>query len=84
MEDNSKYMREHIDKFDNEFKTVSNYIEKYLPIELQKLVNSTLERVLPNSGLEKLDAYKTFKLKELHGIILEDDGLTNLQKKMDA
>lgn len=67
-----------LDEKTNQFNTVENFVEKYIPIRIQSQISETLNSVLPRSYLNKLDNYEMEKFNELNMKILEDDGSANL------
>jgi len=58
-EEESQMISIRIQQFLNESKTVSNYIEKYVPVKLQRLIYETLSNILPTNSLEKLKDIQT-------------------------
>ncbi len=67
-----------LDEKTNQFNTVENFVEKYIPIRIQSQISETLGQVLPRSQLNKLENYEMEKFNELNLKILEDDGSANL------
>lgn len=67
-----------LDEKTNQFNTVENFVEKYIPIRIQSQISETLGQVLPRSQLNKLENYEMEKFNELNMKILEDDGSANL------
>ena len=67
-----------LDEKTNQFNTVENFVEKYIPIRIQSQISETLNSVLPRPQLNKLDNYEMEKFNELNMKILEDDGSANL------
>jgi hypothetical protein len=71
-----------LDQITNQFNTVENFVEKYIPIRIQSQISETMGQVLPRSQLNKLENYEMEKFNELNLKILEDDGSANLASIM--
>lgn len=71
-----------MDQKTNQFNTVENFVEKYIPIRIQSQISETLGQVLPRAQLNKLENYEMEKFNELNMKILEDDGSANLASIM--
>lgn len=71
-----------LDQKTNQFNTVENFVEKYIPIRIQSQISETLGQVLPRAQLNKLENYEMEKFNELNMKILEDDGSANLASIM--
>lgn len=67
-----------LDEKTNQFNTVENFVEKYIPIRIQSQISETLGSFLPRSQLNKLENFEMEKFNELNLKILEDDGSSNL------
>jgi len=59
----------------NHFAMVENFIEKYIPVRIQSQISFTLQQVLPEKALGLLSEYEKGRFKEMHQILLEDDGI---------
>lgn len=66
----------------NHFAMVENFVEKYIPIRIQSQISEALQLVLPFKEAQTLHAYEKDKFKELHQIILDDDGVPDLFKAL--
>lgn len=58
----------------NHFKTIENFIEKYMPIKIQNQISDTLKYVLDKKIQKKLDHYQKKKFSTFHSQILDDTG----------
>ena len=75
-------MQSDLDLKTNQFNTVENFVEKYVPIRIQSQISETLEAVLQRSYLNRLENFEMEKYKQLNLAILEDDGTSNLTEIM--
>ena len=71
-----------LDNKTNQFNTVENFVEKYIPIRIQSQISETLASVLSRSQLNKLENFEMEKFKSLNLVILDDDGSSNLKEMM--
>lgn len=62
----------------NHFAMVENFIEKYLPLQIQSQISQTLQSCLPFQAQKQLELYEIKKNKELHQVVLDDDGIPDL------
>ncbi len=58
--------------------TLDNYLEKYLPIRTQGLINETLRSVLGGKERRRLELYDNEKNAILYQQLLSDDGSGNI------
>ena len=62
--------------------TLDNYLEKYLPIRTQGLINETLRSVLGGKERRRLELYDNEKNSILYQYLLVDDGQGNVSEIM--
>ena len=62
----------------NHFAMIENFVEKYIPIRIQSTISEVLSLVLPYRERNKLADYEKKRFKELHEVILDDDGIPQL------
>ena len=62
--------------------TLDNYLEKYLPIRTQALINETLRSVLSGKERRRLELYDNEKNSILYQYLLVDDGRGNVSEIM--
>mmetsp|Transcript_35954 Transcript_35954/g.34973 ORF Transcript_35954/g.34973 Transcript_35954/m.34973 type:complete len:132 (+) Transcript_35954:578-973(+) len=74
----NKYASE--DNFRNLLGT-DNYIEKYLPFTIQAMISETVGSFTSKREQDRLREYEGAKYKELHRLVLADQGIPNLPKK---
>ena len=67
----------HVSKHDN-------YMERYLPIRTQNLINDTLSSVLGGKSRRRLELYENEVTGLLFDALLNDDGRGNLIEQMRA
>ncbi|CAD8060498.1 unnamed protein product [Paramecium sonneborni] len=60
-----------------------NYLEKYFPLFLQGTISETLHNCLEDNNLYKLAKFEENKFTLLHSVILNDQGIPNLEKKIN-
>ncbi len=75
-------MQKELDEKTNQFNTVENFVEKYIPIRIQSQISETLACVLTRSQLNKLENFEMEKFQVLNSVILEDDGGADLKVLM--
>ncbi|CDW88205.1 UNKNOWN [Stylonychia lemnae] len=75
-------MQRELDEKTNQFNTVENFVEKYIPIRIQSQISETLACILNRSQMNKLENFEMEKFQQLNLVILEDDGSANLQEIM--
>ena len=61
---------------------VENFVEKYIPVRIQSQISETLQQVLPLREIGILAVYEKEKFKNMHEVILEDDGYPHLYAKL--
>ena len=66
----------------NHFAMVENFIEKYIPVRIQSQISFTLQEVLPEKALGLLSEYEKARFKEMHTILLDDDGIPQLAEQL--
>lgn len=71
-----------LDEKTNQFNTVENFVEKFIPIRIQSQISETLASFLTRSQMNKLENFEMEKFNELNLRILDDDGSANLQEIM--
>mmetsp|Transcript_681 Transcript_681/g.734 ORF Transcript_681/g.734 Transcript_681/m.734 type:complete len:119 (+) Transcript_681:960-1316(+) len=77
-QEDMKKVHEELDTRTNQFNTVENFIEKYVPIRIQSQISETLSSFLTRSQLSKLENFEMEKYQILNRAILDDDGTSNL------
>lgn len=61
---------------------VENYVDKYHVLKIQSQIGETFRGVLGQLERDKLDEFEKDKFRELHKIILLDDGMPRLVDKI--
>ena len=54
-------MQKELDEKTNQFNTVENFVEKYIPIRIQSQISETLSAVLTRSQINKLENFEMEK-----------------------
>ncbi|CAK56265.1 unnamed protein product (macronuclear) [Paramecium tetraurelia] len=67
----------------NKLQYFENYIEKYFPLFLQGTLSDTLHNCLSENDRFKLAQFEEMKFTELHRVIVSDDGVPNLDRKIN-
>ena len=63
--------------------TTSNYVEKYIPIAMQRALTHVLAFVFPAKDVAwRLNWYNELRMPMLSAALLTDEGRHNLTKKM--
>eukprot|EP00347_Sterkiella_histriomuscorum_P004867 403358786 len=75
-------MQKELDEKTNQFNTVENFVEKYIPIRIQSQISETLACILNRAQLNKLENFEMEKFQQLNMVILEDDGSADLKQIM--
>ena len=75
-------MQKDLDEKTNQFNTVENFVEKYIPIRIQSQISETLGCILTRAQLNKLENFEMEKFQMLNSVILEDDGSADLKEIM--
>jgi len=73
-------------KADNEMQTIQNYVDKYMPLNLQAYINDFLVAMFDDRHCEermKLDAFSRELFNRRHDIILHDTGNSYLADVID-
>ena len=76
----NQYLKNHIEETKNKLLTTDNYLEKYLPFRIQTFISETLHAVLDKKSRLILHEYEDDKFGEMHHVILEDNGVSYLDK----
>ena len=58
-----------------------NYLEKYLPFFIQGMISETVSSIHGKKEIQALKEYEHIKYKELHKVVLGDDGIPALKKR---
>ena len=69
-------------KCTNHCLTVDNYLDKYLPIRSQALINESLRSILSGKERRRLELYDNDKNSLLYQQLLCDDGSGNIMAQM--
>lgn len=59
-------MQKELDEKTNQFNTVENFVEKYIPIRIQSQISETLSVVLTRSQINKLENFEMEKFQVLN------------------
>ena len=70
-----------MDEFSNEFLTLENFIEKYIPLKMQNQIAETLDNIFQVKEKKKLRKFEEKKFSELRSNIIADRGLPDLQRE---
>ncbi|EAS04241.2 hypothetical protein TTHERM_00298520 (macronuclear) [Tetrahymena thermophila SB210] len=79
----AKKLTNKIEELMNKFKMVENYIEKYSSLYVQGQISDTLFSVLDKSSKRKLIQYEDKAFAAMNQVILNDDGIPNLNQKIE-
>lgn len=69
-------------KAQNHCSTLDNYLEKYMPIHVQTIINDTLMSTLGGRERRRLELYDSDKNSLLYQQLLTDDGTGKVQELM--
>jgi hypothetical protein len=69
-------------KVQNHCSTLDNYLEKYMPIHVQTMINDTLMSTLSGRERRRLELYDSDKNSLLYQQLLADDGTGKVQELM--
>jgi len=73
-----------VEKTEIEMKTLANFCEKYIPLQTQNAISTTLHGFMNSVQQARLEDYEFSKFGELHEIILDDDGEPHLDKRKES
>jgi len=68
--------------FINHLATIENYVEKYLPAQIQTQVGESLKESLPRKELKKFEDSQKKIFESLNRIILADDGVPDILSRI--
>ena len=72
-----------VDTMTSDVETTSNFVEKYLPMHLQRSLTHVLAFVFPGRDTAwRLNWYNELRMPMLSAALLTDEGKHNLKKKM--
>lgn len=70
--------------FDNRIKFVENFIDKYIPIQVQALISDSIYSITQNEGQNKrYQKHLNTMMERFHEKILNDEGVSNIEISMD-
>ena len=70
--------------YDNKIKHVENYIDKYVPIQIQSMISKSIQPVITNeSQSHRFTKHNEKLMTKLHEEILNDEGIANLEMSME-
>lgn len=64
--------------FINHLATIENYVEKYLPVQIQTQVGEATKAILPQRELKKFEDSQKKIFEKINQIILSDDGVPDI------
>lgn len=64
-------------------KALENYIEKYVPLQIQNALSKSLNGYVSPQQKIRLEDYEVKVFSELHDIILKDDGIPNIDEQRE-
>ena len=67
----------------NHYTLIENFVEKYIPIQVQDAISQNLRCFLSKDDAEQHGFFEKTRSKELHAVILDDDGMPNVITKMN-
>jgi hypothetical protein len=73
-----------MDYFSNEFMRVENFMEKYLPLQVQNQISHSLNAIVDVKNRYRLKEYEDARFLELRELLLDDRGLPSLEKECKA
>ena len=82
IEDNMKRLEVKEDDFTNHLATIENYVEKYLPAQIQMQITEAIKGILPKRELRKFDDFQKKIFEKINKVILADDGIPDVLSKI--
>ena len=67
---------------ENHFAMVENFVEKYVPIQIQQTIAENLHQCMTDQMKKQYAPYEKRRTGELHEVILQDDGIPKLAEKL--
>jgi hypothetical protein len=65
----------------NGIATLSNYIDRYLPIQIQSTINEVLLLLPDLKDMSLVKEFEKKKMKEFHQVVIADNGVANLERR---
>lgn len=82
--DASNEMRKTVDQCNIEVETCSNYMEKYMPLTIQRQISEFVEYVMPSRETRwRVNWYNEIKIPMLTSAIMYDSGRQSLQRRVE-
>ena len=60
--------------------TTDNYLDKYIPFRIQNFISENLEVIMSQDQADKFMRFEKRKYKLMHSKILQDEGVSTLNK----
>lgn len=71
------------DQVGDHAKTLENYCEKYIPLQVQNAISKTLHGYIGPTQKVRLEDYEVKVFADLHELILDDNGIPNLDQQRE-
>jgi hypothetical protein len=82
IEDNMKRLEVKEDDFTNHLATIENYVEKYMPAQIQMQITEAFKGILPKREQRKFDEFQKKIFEKINKVILTDDGVPDVLSKI--
>lgn len=82
IEENIKKLEVKEEDFTNHLATIENYVEKYMPTQIQMQIGDAFKGILPKKELRKFDHLQREIFEKLYKVILSDDGSPDILSKI--
>lgn len=84
IEDGIETLDRSVDIFDNKIKSLENYIDKYIPIQIQSMLAKSIKSVISSDTMAKhFKKHNEAQMTKFHENILNDEGVGNLEISME-
>ena len=68
--------------FTNHLATIENYVEKYLPAQIQTQVGEVIRGIMPDKEVRKFEDYQKNIFEKINQVILNDDGVPDILSRI--
>ena len=66
------------ENYENHYALIENFVEKYVPIQIQQTITENLQQVMTDQMRKQYAPFEKKRTGELHEVILQDDGIPKL------
>lgn len=77
-----KNLHNEVIKIENMILTTDNYVEKYVPLNIERQVSEVMNFVMNDKIKKRMEAFFKRRMKILHSVMIEDKGNPDILKEM--